>query len=449
MASKEVAVRRAHTMVGVALVLLSTANFFAWMTQPSIQVVAGAALAAFLVYRTIAGGSKTWFLGLAYFILAFGGMANIPRGNVALVHGMWAFWFIAGVITRTILARGQNWARISDQKRDQQQLEQERITANRQAHLDYAARVEREQKFQTHASRPGTTTGFEPAALEGYDAAMASAPHLYGKPGAGLAGSGFDQAAIERGAEGERNFARALAKAGLLDRYATFWSVHMPSEGVGASDFTTDIDCVVVTGRSVWLVDMKNYNQGDVVWSSEKSSDDQGKEQQFLIAVDRATGGLVGGKRKMSLNMKMATDVFTRRFADTGLKFLLKPAVVLMPRDGLGEIRNVRWAGDIPTAGLPEFFSWLAAEPPFDLRNPDAAFVVSMLRPLLKDESGSAWRPGRPLRAQAPAKVAAPSTAATTAPTAAAVADDALRCSECDEVVESDQTFCYSCGASV
>ncbi len=437
--------------VAVGMVVISLWETLAWLVGSGLlATIPGAGLGWAMVYRYFADKSRPVVMVIQYLLLTFFGfMFSSSNSELASKHAWWAFLFAAGVVARMLLERATRMAKIHETVQRQHQEEQARIEEARRQHREVALRFERERNFQTHATNPGPMTGLEPRELTEADALLSQATHLYGEPGAGLAGSDFDQAAIERGAEGERNLARALAHTGLLPRFATFWSLQMPDESVGASRrFNTDIDLVVVTGSSMWLVDAKNYNQGDVVWSVEESADAEGKDQRYLIAVDRTTGGLVGGKRKMSLNMKMAREIFEKRFITTGLRYDIKPVVVLMPRDdGLGEIRDIMWAGGIPTVGLPTLIHWLQQEAPFDAAHPDAQFLVQMLHPLVKDESGRAWRPGDALVAKAP-KAAAVTSREQVKAADEKVDVEAERCGDCGAQLTAGADFCYECGAA-
>jgi len=384
------------------------------------------------------------------------------RGLLLLAHSLWAVLFFGGMIAMPIIDRASSRASsrraaaraaIAEQQRieAESEAERQRIEANRQRELAYAQQVEREQNWSTHASRPGEMTGYEPAALE--HVVIPDLPHMFGEPGAGLTGAGFNDASVARGQEGELNFAKSLVTAGVIDRFATFWSVHMPDAEVGASKkFSGDIDAVIVTGNSVWLLDMKNFNQGDVTWRAE-TRDTDGKSQEVLVAIDNVTGSYVGEPRPMCRNMKMATEVFAKKFAETGLPFQVCPAVVLMPRaEGIGVVDGVKWPGDIPTAPLHHVLSWLAAEPPFDPNHPDSQLITTILKVLVKDESGSAHIPGErrgaPRQHTAPVKAAALSAAPKQAPNSEQPVATATgrSCRDCGAPLDADQKLCFMCG---
>ena len=274
----------------------------------------------------------------------------------------------------------------------------------RERELEYADRVRRQRNRIPRASTPGERTGFEPQDLKSTQFAPSSRTH--GDPGAGLSGSGFEEVSIKRGQLGELNFAKALQATGNLARFETFWSVHMPDSGLGASrDFETDVDCVIVTDRSVWLIDVKNYVQGGVTWKIEdddSASEEErillsrrGESPQVLVAVDNGTQVNVGPPRKMSRNMALAVDRFQTRFRASNLNLSLKAAVVMMPQDdGMGVLEDVHWPGGIPALALQHFLQQISTETPPRPENEDARIASAILESLLKDESGSALRPG-------------------------------------------------------
>lgn len=477
--------------IAIGIIALSAWNALTWFREePGVSAVIGAVVGGLFLLKYLRDDASTGVVVGLYFFLAFFGLmqaANTGNDGVTGTHLAWAFLVGVGMLMRRVLGSSVGGAVKWDQKRAGKKADASRVEANRRAQLEYAERIDREQNFQEHATRPGRMTGYEPGELVGIDLVALRPTLMFGDPGAGLAGAGFDPAAVKRGQEGEVNFAKALAKTGMLQKFATFWSVHMPDEALGASEqFATDIDCVIVTGKTVWLLDMKNYNQGDVTWKSEVNSDTSGKAEHFLIAVDNVTSGLVGPKRKMSYNMKLATDRFTQRFADNGVRYNVKSAVVLMPRkDGMGEARGVQWAGGIATVGVQDVLQWLSKEPPFNHKHRDANLLMAMLRPLLKDETGSAPKPGQirkaartatpppatlPPATLPPANVAptasagpptAPPIAAPPAPDAPPVTAGAVPtsvdaqtatgkvCTDCGAVIQPDWSFCFECGASL
>lgn len=421
--------------------------------------------AGLLVLLAVFGGAGSYFVERV--------VEDIPSSSLLTLwqwlHQLWWPMLVVGMIMRYVLFRMLPRAARTDE-----------IARNRAREIDYERRISAEMNSLSAPSGPGRITGFEPDAL----AAVTIGEHeqLYGAPGAGLTGSGFAADAVAKGQLGELNFARALERSGLLDRFATFWSVHMPDEEVGASRrFETDIDAVVVTGRSIWLLDMKNYTQGAATWVIEDGS---------LRLIDDATGGYIGAPRSMSRNMELAQSRLAEKFHGLGVRQNVRSRVVFMPTDmGMGTIRGVVWPGGIPAVGIEGVLAELSAEPPFDPNARGSEDVLRVLRWLVKDETGSAprlgeaWKhaPGRQrsqqTRAQqtqaqqtqatqAPAQHAPhtqqaaapqpqhpantqpapqPSAAATAQPSGSSAA--ARTCSECGTAFGGDWTFCWNCGA--
>lgn len=204
------------------------------------------------------------------------------------------------------------------------------------------------------ATRPGTVTGFEPRDLDGVE--LVRSPLMHGNPGVGLGDSGFDATAVRLGQKGEVNFAKALAKTGLLSRFATFWSIHMLAKDTYGTE-AADVDCAIITGHTIWLVDVKYYAGGDVVYRAEGD--------RRLVCYDGATGQQVGKTKTMSKNMQMAVDRFRSRYQNYKT-FRLEARVVFVPTNsGSGRIEGVQWPGGVPAVTLADFLAELRAEPSF------------------------------------------------------------------------------------
>ncbi|OIH92901.1 MULTISPECIES: nuclease-related domain-containing protein [unclassified Curtobacterium] len=458
--------RRFARTADILVVVLTILNGLSWvvggLTSPAwFAVVLGLALAGRVTrdhFRPRSGVLGTIVAVTALATAVLGGIVTASSspvaGHVLPVHLLWSLVIVAATIARPVVATSIRTGAAADTANRIRAAEEERIRSNRERELDHVARVERDRKWAARPSGDGERTGYEPSEL--VDVEIGPNAWMYGEPGAGLGGSGFDARAIERGREGEVNFAKVLEQRGLLGRFATFWSVHMPDEGVGASkQFQTDIDCVVVTGSSIWLVDVKNYDQGGVRWTVERE-DPQGRSSApTLIAIDLQTEGAVGHPRKMSGNMKLARERFGLKMRNLGIRTMVKPVVVMMPRDdGLGRIQDVAWPGDIPAAGLPDLLRWLEDEPDFVPSDENARLLVPILSALLKDESGSAPVVGerrRPSPAATPTRTVSTARATATRPaTAPSTTEDAgsRSCSSCGATVTAEMGFCEACGAA-
>lgn len=197
-------------------------------------------------------------------------------------------------------------------------------------------------------SAKGSLTGYEPSILRSYHAPISIRAN--GVAGLGLFGSDFDSRSIHSGQRGEMGFYKVLCLEGLIDSFSSYWSVAMPADGGTAhpdTKFQTDIDCVIVQGNTMFLLDLKYYKSGDVTWHS--------PDGHWLLCRDNPTGQQVGNPRKMSRNMAMAVDRFPAIFPH--LK--VKSYVVLVPtQDGLGVVaRGTAWPGGVELVNLPEMLT--------------------------------------------------------------------------------------------
>lgn len=208
-------------------------------------------------------------------------------------------------------------------------------------------------------TQDGKMTGFEPSVLKDVDLPI-GAPFMVGSPGTGLHSSGFSQKNVKTGVLGELNFAKALHTTGLLSQVKTFWSVRIPG-------YQTDVDCVIFTGKYIFLVDTKFYQSGDVTYKS------SGKE---LFCVDNPTGLFVetntGVSREMSKNMEMAWNIFQEEMPNAKLV----PVVVFVPTDkGCPEVDRVVWPGGVPGFSLPRFLEILSHQEPYNENAPSALYT--------------------------------------------------------------------------
>ena len=200
---------------------------------------------------------------------------------------------------------------------------------------------------QETASRNGRMTGFEPRALEAVT--IPQLPTMTGAPGAGLHSSHFSSRNVNLGVEGEVNFAKALTKTGLLKAFHSLWSVSVPDPKVlTPNKYNTDIDCILVAGNEVILVDLKNYKSGDVTYTARGDQ---------LHCTDNVTGIAVGTPKKLSRNMEMALTSVRGHFP----RLKVSAFVVFMPTNkGEASIApGTVWPGSVPAVSLTNFLAYL------------------------------------------------------------------------------------------
>lgn len=271
-------------------------------------------------------------VGIALFVAFFGALALLIAGKS--IH----MWPLFGLIFK---------------RRNPLYSRAERKRASKERMADAPAPYN--GVIQT-ATANGVITGLEPQQLAAVS--IFTNPWMYGNPGSGLHSSGFSSTAVNLGVLGETNFAKAMSMTygsdgkPLIASYPSYWSVAMPSESSPLfkdAKYSTDIDAVVLAGDTLYLIDLKNYSGGDVIYRSNES---------HLFTYDRQTNSLVGQPKKMSRNMAMATDRFQRHFP----KLKIQPVVVLMPTDkGEGVVDNVYWPGDIPAVNLRDMLTTLSS----------------------------------------------------------------------------------------
>lgn len=189
-------------------------------------------------------------------------------------------------------------------------------------------------KKYSNARRKGRTTGFEPAELDKY--AIPPTPTSFGSAGSGIGQTADvfgDRAQI--GARGEELFLKAMVKAGLFDKFQYYWSVAMPdTTGHKHRRIDTDIDCILMAGRYVVLLDMKFYKGGDLIWRS---------TDRTISCFDGTTHKLVDS-HTISKNMKMAKEVFKKLMRG---KQVHAYVVFMVQESGAGQMDNVKWPGGI------------------------------------------------------------------------------------------------------
>ncbi len=221
-------------------------------------------------------------------------------------------------------------------------------------------------------SARGVLTGYEPRQLRDYQAPISV--NAKGVAGLGLFASGFADTNVYNGQQGEMGFYKVLCMTDLVDRMSSYWSVAMPHKnGTPTPDpvFHTDVDCVIVQGRTMHLIDLKYFTSGDVTWFSEDS--------ESLLCLDNQSGRLVGSPRKMSKNMAMALSRFTTLFP----QHRVSAKVVLIPTNsGAAQVHpGTAWPGEVPLMNLTDLLDQLSAAE----RKVADASTDSMLTQLLKN----------------------------------------------------------------
>lgn len=225
---------------------------------------------------------------------------------------------------------------------------------------------------------PGSHTGYEPQRMENVPVPRTYLMH--GTPGVGLSSSGFGSEAIALGQRGEENFAKTLSVAlhnsgfPIIETTDTFWSVGMPRKASSARDdlYDGDIDCVVVSADTIYLLDLKYYTGGNVAYRS------NGDE---LLCIDLATGKPAKNPKKMSRNMELAQERFAANFP----KMTVKSRVVFMPTErGIPRVQGVYWPGNIPAVGLMGILDELARISPAST-NRNAKDAANKINRLLKN----------------------------------------------------------------
>lgn len=201
-------------------------------------------------------------------------------------------------------------------------------------------------------SQPGQISGFEPRFLN--KVIIPATPMMYGTPGKSLTHAyNMTSTNIRTGQMGETNFAKALtittpnltidynAQNGMINNITSFWSVAMPNHTFTAKDtLNTDIDSIFVNNQEIVLIDQKFYKSGNVTYTSYGNQ---------LYCIDNKTGAVVGDPKKMSKNMEIALERFTKSFP----KMRVSAMVVLIPTDmGSATIDNVYWPGKIQAVNI-------------------------------------------------------------------------------------------------
>lgn len=204
--------------------------------------------------------------------------------------------------------------------------------------------------------------------------AVTSSPLVHGTPGSGLNTSSFGSDRIAAGQKGETNFAKALSAtthkgSPLISLFDSYWSVAMPEKDKFAPDpkLNTDIDCILIFGKTVMLIDLKLYKSGNVTFESFEDK---------LYTVDNATGKIFGEPHRLSQNMAIAKE----RFNSLSRGAKVESYVVLMPTEnGQGTIgKTAGWPDHIRAVTMDEMLSIIKRK--FDSEGSSNQLNSSLLR---------------------------------------------------------------------
>lgn len=214
----------------------------------------------------------------------------------------------------------------------------------------------------------GGRHGLEPAILEPVQ--LSPSPTMIGWPGKGLDRSGFASNQVELGQRGELLLAKALTYTGIIKSIATLWSLTSPDKHGRPNQYGTDIDCVIVTGTTIYLVDAKYYAAGNVTYRS---------RGDYLYCTDNVSGMLIGQPRKMGKNMAWTRATLSTMFPGIPIIAL----VCFIPTEkGEASLANVEWPGGVPAYTLSTFLTNLCTDVkhhPYTGRGKTAT-VVNQLR---------------------------------------------------------------------
>jgi len=226
------------------------------------------------------------------------------------------------------------------------------------------------------ATSNGKITGFEPRNLA--STPVPTGPFMHGKPG-GSINEEIKNDPDSVGALGDENFAKALQKTHLLNRFFTVWSKPTPDLRTGfgnAYGWTTD--CVLATETTLYVIDLKFYKSGNVRYHTFNN---------LLYCEDIPTGKEVGGAKYMTQGIQKAAEAVKRHHPEANVV----PIVVFMPTDkGEAVLDDVYWPGNIPAVNLTDFLKSLENQGDFDrsYSNPQAkaALRLSTLIPTKRDD---------------------------------------------------------------
>ena len=172
---------------------------------------------------------------------------------------------------------------------------------------------------------------------------------IYGRPGSGLAGSGFGKTEVRTGTKGEEIFAKLLTWDGILDHCVSFWSVWNPEADGHRNTRGTDIDCILMFGSHILLVDVKNYRAG-----IDYHSLVPGKAMFCMYPKARV---VAHEPYIFSANMAFAQHNLSTYLRVNGSSSTVESFVVLVPAS-TGEAKldsDISWPGDIHAMAYSDF----------------------------------------------------------------------------------------------
>lgn len=123
-------------------------------------------------------------------------------------------------------------------------------------------------------------------------------PREVGEPGKRLRNAPFPAERIEAGIAGERRLRNILIGEGVVGAHHVIWSLSVPGTDI-------DVDCAVLIGRDLHLIDAKNY-AACVEFANDANGD--------IVALD-ARGAVLRSYRA-SRSMAMAVDRFAAILGD-------------------------------------------------------------------------------------------------------------------------------------
>jgi hypothetical protein len=232
------------------------------------------------------------------------------------------------------------------------------------------------------ATAPGRITGYEPNTLDARTLPKVHA--MIGTPGMRTPNPGESTEYDKKywaPVRNRKNFAKALDASGLIKRFQTVWSVPHPLQ----SDFkpaanNKEFDCILMTGNTVYIVDVKSFKSGDVRYYS--------KGYQ-LYCEDVPTGALIGEATWTDDHLSRITQTMQQHFPNS----VIKPVVVFMPTTkGEGVIDNALWGNEIPIMNLTQFISQLVIERDY-IHSTTNSLMVQGLKDLIRMKTNPDYVP--------------------------------------------------------